>query len=119
MCAMGMTAAPGGGSGRTLELVLSIYAAVVFVLLWVYVATALLTDGQLLTDTWDWLGGLDTLVAVVVWILMLPVAIFVWAWQAGLEPWGMALVVIGLVIWTGIAWSGLLRVLLRRGRPST
>lgn len=101
-----------------LELGLAIYAAVVFVLLWVYVATAFLTDGQLLTDTWAWLSGLGTLAAIVVWVLVLPVAVFVWAWQAGLDPLWMALIMIGLVIWTGFAWSGLIRVLLRHGRPS-
>jgi hypothetical protein len=108
---------PASRLARTVELALAAYASVVFVLLWVYVASAVLTDGQLLTDSWAWLSSLDIVAAVVVWILILPVAVFLWAWQAGLEPLWMAVVMVGLVIWTGIAWSGLMRSLLRRSRP--
>lgn len=107
----------GGRAGRSLELAIAIYGSVVFVLLWVYVASAVLTDGQLLADSWAWLSSLDLVPAVVVWILVLPVAVFLWAWQAGLEPLWMAVVMLGLVLWTGIAWSGLMRTLLRRSRP--
>ncbi len=108
----------GGRAGRSLELAIAIYGAMVFVVLWILVAQAIFTDGQMLADTWAWLSGLDTVAAVVVWILLLPVAIFVWAWQADLAPVLMAVVMLGLVVWTAIAWSGLMRALRRRRRSA-
>lgn len=99
-----------------MEVGLTLYVAAVFVLLWVYVAAAVFTDGELLADTWAWLSGLDTIAAVVVWIAILPVAVFLWAWQAGLEPVAMGLVMLGLVAWTAMAASAVLR--LRRSRLS-
>ena len=99
------------------ELALTLAASAVFVLLWGTVAVAALTDGELLADAWAWLTGLDTIPALVAWVAILPVGLFLWAWQANLEPLFMGLVLVGLVMWTGIAWSGLVRVLLRRGRP--
>jgi hypothetical protein len=94
--------------------VLTPLASLVFVVLWIYVAAAAFTDGTLLTETWDWLTGLDTVAAIVVWIAILPVAVFLWAWQAQLEPIWMGLVMLGLVAWTWIAWAGLLRLVWRR-----
>ena len=108
--------ATGSRLGRSFEIALSVYASVVFVGLWLYVAAAVFTDGALLADTWAWLSGLDTIPAILVWMAILPIAIFLWAWQANLEPLFMGLVMLGLVVWTGIAWSGLVRLLLRPAR---
>jgi hypothetical protein len=107
-------AAPGARVGQVLEVVLVVLASLVFVGLWIYVAAAILADGTLLADTWAWLGGLDTIAAIVVWVAILPIGVFLWAWQADLEPIWMGLVMAGLVGWTGIAWSGLARLAARR-----
>jgi hypothetical protein len=107
-------AAPGARVGQVLEVVLVVLASLVFVGLWLYVAAAILADGTLLADTWAWLGGLDTIAAIVVWVAILPIGVFLWAWQADLEPIWMGLVMAGLVGWTGIAWSGLARLAARR-----
>jgi hypothetical protein len=104
---------PGGhprrGIALALEVALTGYAAAVFVVLWLYVAAAAFTDGTLLADTWAWLGGLDTIAAIVVWVAILPVAVFTWAWQADLEPLWTGALMLGIVAWTAIAFSGLLR----------
>ncbi len=97
--------------GRSTEVILSSYAAAAFVVLWCYVAAATFTDGGLLTDTWAWLSGLGTVAAIVVWLAILPVAVFVWAWQADLSPFVMGIVLLGLVLWTAVAFSGLVRML--------
>ena len=100
---------PKGRSARVVEVVLSIGALIVFAILWFYVAAAVFTDGTLLDDTWAWLGSLDTLAAVVAWLALLPLAVFLWAWQADLQPWVMGIVMLGLVAWTLVAASGLRR----------
>lgn len=105
---------PGGSGrriGRALELILPIYASVVFVVLWIYVAVAALGDEALLADTWAWLTGLDLIPAVIAWIAILPIGVFLWAWDADLEPMFMGLVMAGLVAWTALALGGLLRLL--------
>ena len=104
--------------GRAMEIVFPILATIVFVILWVYVVLASFTDSPLPADTWAWLSGLDTIAAVIVWIIILPLAVYLWAWQADLEPVWMGLVMLGMVAWTSLAVSGLRRGLFRRGQPA-
>lgn len=98
-----------GVPGRAIEVLLTVGALVVFAVTWVYVAAAVFSDGTLLADTWAWLSGLQAIAAFVVWLALLPLVVFLWAWQAELQPWIMGLVMLGLVVWTGIALSGLRR----------
>jgi hypothetical protein len=91
------------------QVVLSIGALIVFAILWFYVVAAVFTDGTLLDDTWAWLSSLDTLAAAVAWLALLPLAVFLWSWQADLEPWVMGIVMLGLLAWTLVAVSGLRR----------
>jgi hypothetical protein len=100
--------------GRAIGIVLSVGVAAVFVVLWVGAAIALFTDGEILADAWAWLTSLPPVAAVVVWILILPVAVGLWAWSADLAPIAMGAVVIGLVAWTFVAASGLVKAFSRR-----
>jgi MYXO-CTERM domain-containing protein len=93
---------PKGRSGRVVEVALSIGALIVFAILWFYVAAAAFTDGSLPDDTWAWLSSLDTLAAVVAWLALLPLAVFLWSLQADLEPWMMGLVMLGLLALSGL-----------------
>lgn len=103
-------------SGRAVEVALKLYASAVFVVLWLLVAAAVFTDGALLEDSWAWLSGLDTLAAAVVWLAILPIGVFLWAWQAALEPLWMGVVLLGLVAWSAIGFSGLVGL---ARRPAT
>jgi hypothetical protein len=94
---------------EALRWMLVIGALAVFGVLWIHVAAALLTDGGLLANTWAWLTGLDTPATIVAWVALLPLAVFLWAWQADLASWAMALVMVGLVAWTMLALSGVRR----------
>ena len=102
--------------GRILDTVLPIMASAVFVVVWLYVALAVFTGSTLPADTWAWLEGLDLVAAVIAWIAVLPLGVFLWAWQAELEPIWFGLVMALLVGWTWIAWAGTARVSIRRGR---
>jgi hypothetical protein len=99
---------------RLLDVTLPILASIVFVVVWIYVALALFTDSALPADTWTWLEGLDLVPAVVAWIALLPLGVFLWAWQADLEPIWFGLIMVALAGWTFLAWSGTVRVMLRR-----
>jgi hypothetical protein len=98
-----------GRAGEILRLALVFGALAVFLVLWIYVAVGVLTDGTLLADTWAWLSGLDLPANVVAWVVLLPLGVYLWAWQAALAPWAMALVMVGLGAWTMLALSGLRR----------
>ena len=89
--------------GRILDLTLPAYASVVFVALWVYVVLAVFTDSSLPADTWAWLQGLEAIAAIVAWLAVLPLGIFLWAWQADLEPVFFGLIMAALAGWTFIA----------------
>ena len=102
--------------GRVLDVTLPVYASAVFVGLWIYVALAVFTDSSLPADTWTWLQGLDVVPAVLAWLAILPIAVFLWAWAADLETLYFGLIMVALAGWTFIAWSGSLRAIRRRRR---
>ena len=103
---------------RLLDTGLPILASLVFVVVWIYVALTSFTDSSLPADTWAWLEGLELVPAVVAWIALLPLGIYLWAWQAELDPIWFGLVMLLLVGWTWIAWAGTARSLARlRHRP--
>jgi hypothetical protein len=104
--------------GRFLDVSLPVLTAVVFVILWIYVALAVLTDSSLPADSWDWLSGLELVPAVIAWLALLPLAVFLWAWQAELSPVIFGLVMALLVGWSFLAWSSLVRAVARRRRRS-
>ena len=100
--------------GRLLDTVLPILASAVFVVVWIYVVLAAFTDSTLPADTWAWLEGLDMVAAVIAWIAILPLGVFLWAWQDELGPIWFGLIMALLVGWTFFAWSGSLRALTHR-----
>ena len=111
--------APQGRLARTVEAVLTLFATVVFVVLWIYVALAALTDSTLPADTWAWLSGLGLLPAIVAWVAILPLGVFLWAAQAELDTLWMGIIMLGLVGWTWMALAGLWRMGRRRARAGS
>ena len=70
-------------SDRRLQLVLGTYAVLVFAVLWVGLAVGLIAGGQAFADAWTWLNSLVPVARITAWILFLPIAIGLWAWNAG------------------------------------
>lgn len=103
-------------AGRAFEIALSLYGAAVFMVLWVGFALGLATGGDLLADAWAWLSGLEPVAVVVAWILFLPIAVGLWAWNAVGSPLVTGAAAAGLVAWTLLMASGLLRTFRPRGR---
>jgi hypothetical protein len=99
---------------RRLQLVLGTYAVAVFALLWVGFAVGLVSGGQAFTDAWAWLNGLEPIARIPAWILFLPIAVGLWAWDAGLPAAVLAAVAVGLVAWTLVAVGSLARAVRRR-----
>lgn len=105
---------PHRRAGRAIEVGISLYGAVVFTVLWVGFVIGLVTGGGLLVDAWAWLTSLGPIAAVVAWILLLPIAVGLWAWNTAGSVLVIGLVGVGLVAWTLLAVSGLLKTFGRR-----
>ena len=105
---------PARSRDRRLQVVLSTYAVLVFAVLWVGFAVGLVLGGQAFTDAWAWLSGLEPLARILAWILFLPIAVGLWAWNADLPAPVFAAVVVGLFAWTLVAVGSLARAVRRR-----
>lgn len=105
-------------AGRALGLALSLYAGAIFVILWAGAVIGWATGGAIFVDAWAWLSSLDTIAAVLAWILFLPIAVGLWAIDADLAPIAGAAIAAGLVVWTLAAASSLVRVVRRRRHPA-
>ena len=101
-------------AGRALEVAISLYGGAIFSVLWIGFAVGLASGGRLFTDTWAGLAGLEPVTAVVAWLLVLPIAVGLWAWNAGLSTLVGAAVAVGLVAWTLLGISGLARTFRHR-----
>jgi len=99
---------------RRLQLVLGTYAVLVFAVLWVGLVVGLVAGGQAFADAWAWLNGLEPVARITAWILFLPIAIGLWAWNAGLPAPVFAAVAVGLVVWTLVAVGSQARAVRRR-----
>jgi hypothetical protein len=105
---------PARARGHRLQLALGIYAVIVFALFWAGFAAGLVAGGQGFADAWAWLNGLEPVARIAGWVLFLPVAVGLWAWNADLPPPVSAAVVVGLVAWTLVAVGSLVRSIRRR-----
>ena len=99
--------------GRALEIGLSLYGIAIFTVLWVGFAVGLATGGDLLIDAWAWLTGLEAVAAVIAWILLLPIAVGLWAWNAVGSALVIGAVAGGLVVWTLVMAAGAMRTFRR------
>jgi hypothetical protein len=73
-----------------------------------------LGDPELLVEAWAWLTALSTPVAIVVWVLFLPIAVGLWIWNSSWAPVVGVLLAIGMVAWTLVAVNGVMRALRAR-----
>jgi hypothetical protein len=95
----------------TVPRVLSTYAIVIFTLLWVGLAIALVVNLTWLDALWQWLQGLPLLAEVIVWVLFLPITVGLWIWESSWPAFVRLLAFAGIVLWTLIAVSSFWRAL--------
>jgi hypothetical protein len=104
-----MSSATAVSVRRRIQLALGAYANGVFLVLWLGFAATLVGAHRLPDDAWHWLTALPPVGQVVVWILLLPITVGLWAHQANLGDLAGLLIGAGLVVWTGLAVRGLIR----------
>lgn len=89
---------------------LSIYAIVIFAVLWVGFAIALVVNREWLDLLWDWVRALPFVAEIILWVLFLPITVGLWTWESSWSDLVRLLAFAGIVGWTLLAVSSFLRV---------
>ncbi len=93
----------------TVPRVLSTYAIVIFAMLWVGFAIALVVNREWLDLLWNWVRALPSVAEIIVWVLFLPIMVGLWIWESSWAALGHLLAFAGIVVWTLLAVSSFLR----------
>ncbi|MDR9450915.1 MAG: hypothetical protein RI637_06845 [Acidimicrobiia bacterium] len=108
-----MTSAPEPDRRRWsewLEWILTLYANVTFLVLWVGLAVALIVDQEWLDRLWLWLQDLPRVLEILVWVVFLPITVTLWIWQSSWSTLGRVAGFTGMIAWTLLALSSLRRL---------
>ena len=93
----------------TFSRVLSTYAIVIFAVLWVGFAIALVVNQEWLDLLWNWVRALPSVAEIVVWVVFLPIMVGLWIWESSWPAFVRLLAVAGIVLWTLLAVSSFIR----------
>jgi hypothetical protein len=88
---------------------LTIYANLIFLVLWVGFVTALVVNRAWLDEIWSWVHALPTVPRIVVTVLFLPVVAGLWIWESSWSTPGRVLGPAGMIAWTLLAVYSLLK----------
>ena len=88
---------------------MSIYANVIFLVLWVGLVIALVVNRELLDVPWNWAQALPLVAKIIVWVVFLPIMVGLWIWESSWPTLGRMLGFTGIVGWTLLAVSSLYR----------
>lgn len=91
--------------------ILSTYAIVIFAVLWVGFAIALIVNSEWLDLLWNWVQALPSLAEMVVWVLFLPIMAGLGIWESSWPALVRLLAFSGIVVWTLLAVSSFLRTM--------
>jgi hypothetical protein len=90
---------------------LSTYAIVIFAVLWVGFAMALVVNPEWLDLLWTRVRGLPAVAEIIVWVTFLPIMVGLWIWQSSWSALVRLLAFAGIVVWTLLAVSSFLRAM--------
>ena len=83
----------------TVPRAMSIYAMVIFVVLWTGFATALAVNQEWLDILWNWVRDLPIVLEILVWVLFLPIIVGLWIWESSWPALLRLLGFAGIVAW--------------------
>jgi len=88
---------------------MSIYANLIFLVLWVGFIIALLVNRECLDELWNWARALPSVPKIVVWVLFLPIMAGLAIWESSWTTTGRLLGYTGIAAWTLLAVSSLIK----------
>ena len=89
---------------------MTIYANVIFVVLWVGFVIAMIVNREWLSVLWNWAQALPLVPKVIVWMIFLPIMVGLWIWESSWPTLGRLVGFTGVVAWTLVAVFNLFRV---------
>lgn len=96
---------PVAGPRRRATTGASIGGAGVFTLLWLIFLAVLIFEPERLDAVWSWFRDLPILGQVVGWVLLLPLVLGLWIWQAPWAPWVRVTLIVLLALANVITFS--------------
>ena len=93
----------------TFSRVLSTYAILIFTILWVGFAIALVANREWLDLLWNWVRDLPTVTEIIVWVFFRPIMVGLWIWESSWSILVSLLALAGIVVWTLVAVFSFLR----------
>jgi hypothetical protein len=93
----------------TVARVLSTYAIVIFAILWVGFAIALVVNREWLDLLWNWVRALPPVAEIAIWVVFLPIVVGLWIWESSWPAFTTLLAFAGIVAWTILAVSSFIR----------
>ena len=94
----------------TVPRVMTIYANVIFVVLWIGFIGALVANRECLDVLWDWAQALPLVPKIIVWMIFLPIMVGLWIWESSWPAFGRVVGFTGIVAWTLVAVANLFKV---------
>lgn len=88
---------------KILPRLLSSYAVLSFLALWMGLAAALLINPDWLVSLWSWVQALPSLIRILAWIFLTPLLTALWIWNADWATFLKLLAYTGLAGWTALA----------------
>ncbi len=94
----------------TVPRIMTIYANVIFVVMWVGFIIALIMNREWLNMLWNWVQALPLVPKTIVWVIFLPIMVGLRIWESSSSTIGRFMGFIGIVGWTLVAVVNLFRV---------
>jgi len=88
---------------------MTIYANIIFIVLWGGLVIALVVNRGWLDEFWNWVQALPSVPKVVVWVLLLPIMVGLWIWESPWSTPGRLVGLVGIVGWTLLAGYSLFK----------
>lgn len=82
---------------------MTIYANLVFAILWVGFFIALAMNREWLDVLWNWAQALPLVPRIIVWVLFLPIMVGLWIWESSWPAPGRVAGLTSIVAWTLLA----------------
>lgn len=91
----------------TVPRIMSTYANMVFLVLWVGFITALVVNRDWLHVLWNWGQALPPAPKIIIWMIFTPIMVALWIWESSWPVLGRLAGFSGIVAWTLLAVSSL------------
>ena len=94
---------------NTAPRVLSSYAVLIFLMLWVGFVIALVVNPEWLDILWNWVQRLPAVLRILAWVFITPIMTALWIWESSWSTIVRLLAFAGIAGWTALAVSSFLK----------